>query len=222
MIESKRLTRNILEHLRSQIVTCQLPGGQKLNEILLSSQLNVSRPPLREAFQILEQEHFIVSVPRKGRYVAKISQESYERIHEVKKMMECYAIDYLKANNIRNLAAVELALVEVSKKPRPTEDPFEKLNYLEALFEFHVRLIDSVNNELLSFFYGTIRYNISRYQYWLRVLQSPNLFAPNVINDIIEEHHKILNLIKNGEYDDAKHYLMSHMDETLRLMKTNF
>ena len=222
MIESKSLTRNILEHLRGQIVTTQLLGGQKLNELQLSSQLNVSRPPLREAFQILEQEHFIVSIPRKGRYVAKISQEGYEKLHEVKKMMECYAIDYLKANNIRNLATIELYLAELYKRPRPTEDPFEKLNYLEALFEFHVRLIDSVNNELLSLFYGTIRYNISRYQYWLRVLRSPNLFGPDVINAIMKEHHKILNLIKNGEYDGAKHCLMSHMDETLRLMKTNF
>jgi DNA-binding GntR family transcriptional regulator len=222
MIENKSLTRNILEHLRSQIVTCQLPGGQKLNEIQLSSQLNVSRPPLREAFQILEQEHFIVSVPRKGRYVTKISQERYERLHEVKKMMECYAIDYLKAYNIRNLAAVELSIAELSKRPRPAEDPFEKLNYLEALFEFHVRLVDSVNNELLSLFYGTIRYNISRYQYWLRVLRSPNLFGPDVINAIIKEHHEIVNLINNGEYDGAKQFLVSHMDETLRLMKTNF
>ncbi len=221
MIQSKSLTMNILEYLRSQIVTSQLLGGHKLNEIQLSSELNVSRPPLREAFQILEQEHFIVSIPRKGRYVSKISQENYERLHEVKKMMECYAIDYLKARNIRELATVELALADLYKRPRPTEDPFDKLNYLEAIFEFHVKLIDSVNNELLSFFYGTIRHNISRYQYWLRVLRSPNLFGPDAMQNVIKEHQEIVNLIKNGEYDEAKHCLMSHIDETLALMKTN-
>ena len=222
MIESKSLTKSILEHLREQIITCQLMGGQKLNENQLSSQLNVSRPPMREAFQILEQEHFITSIPRKGRYVTKISQENYEKIHEAKRMMECYAIDYLKAKNVRNLPMVELALAEVLKKPRLTDDPFEKLNYLKALFEFHVKLIDSVGNELLSRFYGIIRYNISRYQYWLRVLCSPNLFGPNAVKSLIQEHCRILNLIKSGEYEGAKDCLISHMDETLRLMKKNF
>ena len=45
MIESKSLTTSILEHLRVEIITSQLKGGQKLNENRLASQLKVSRPP---------------------------------------------------------------------------------------------------------------------------------------------------------------------------------
>lgn len=51
MIEIKSLTRAILEDLRMQIITCQLKGGQKLNENQFSSQLNVSRPPYVRHFR---------------------------------------------------------------------------------------------------------------------------------------------------------------------------
>lgn len=99
MIENKSLTRSILEHLRGQIITCQLRGGQKLNENQLSLEFNVSRPPMREAFQILEHEHFIVSIPRNGRYVTEISKRNYEKIHESRRMMECYVKDRSLSEN---------------------------------------------------------------------------------------------------------------------------
>ncbi|OGP87885.1 MAG: hypothetical protein A2157_10825 [Deltaproteobacteria bacterium RBG_16_47_11] len=221
MIELKSLTRAILEDLRMQIITCELKGGQKLNENQFSSQLNVSRPPLREAFQILEQENFIVSIPRKGRHVAEISESNYEKIHEVRKMIECHVVDLLKAKNVRSLPTVDLALREVLKKPVPRDD-LEKWHLLQAADEFHVRLVDSVGNEVLSRFYGIIKFNVARYQYWLRVLCVPDLFRPDVAKSLIQEHCRIFSLIERGEYDEARECLRSHMDETWRLMKENF
>jgi hypothetical protein len=83
---------------------------------------------LREAFQILEQENFIVSVPRKGRYITEISKKNYENIHESRRMMECYAIDRLKAKNVRDLPVIEGVLAKVCESTKPTEGPFESRN----------------------------------------------------------------------------------------------
>ncbi len=222
MIENKSLTTSILEHLRGNIITYQLKGGQKLNENQLSTELNVSRPPLREAFQVLEQEHLLVSIPRKGRFVAETSEENYQKIYEARKMIECYVIDLLKVKNIRSLPQVESAITNSLKKLPPADDPHEKWHYIEAIDEFHISLVDSVENEFLSHFYGTIRFNIYRYQYWLRVLCSPQPFRPQVFKTLIQEHRRILNFIQESEYAKAKDFLSAHMDEAWKLMKENF
>jgi len=222
LIESKNLTTSILEHLRGEIITYQLKGGQKLNEIQLSSELKVSRPPLREAFQILEQEHLLVSVPRKGRFVVEVSEENYQKINEARKMIECYVIDLLKAKNVRRLPHVEMAIAKVLVKPIPSDDPYEKLRYIEAIDDFHINLVNSVENGFLSHFYGTLRFNIYRYHYWLRMLCSPLAALPQTAKSLIQEHQRVLDFIQEGEYEKANDCLCAHMDAAGRLMKENF
>jgi DNA-binding GntR family transcriptional regulator len=51
------VTQSVAQYLRENIFSGELAPGQKLNELELSSRLGVSRPPLREAFRILENEH---------------------------------------------------------------------------------------------------------------------------------------------------------------------
>ena len=57
---------SVVQSLRTQIIIGELTPGQKLNELVLSSLLGISRPPLREAFRLLENEHLAHSIPRKG------------------------------------------------------------------------------------------------------------------------------------------------------------
>lgn len=221
MIEIKNLIISILEHLRGEIMTFQLKGGERLNENELSLRLQVSRPPLREAFQVLEQEHLLVSIPRRGRFVAQIDEKNCAKIYEARRAIEFYVIDTLKTEDVRNLPEVDMALAEVLKKTMPPQDPYEKLRYIEALDEFHIKLVDSVKNEFLTHFYGTIRFNISRYQYWLRVLCLPHLLSPQSAETLIQDHFRVSDLIKRGEYDDAKECLRAHIDNALTLMKEN-
>jgi DNA-binding GntR family transcriptional regulator len=221
VIHNKSLMESILEHLRGEIITCQLEGGRRLNEIQLSSQLNVSRPPMREAFQVLEQEHFVVSIPRKGRFVTELTAENYEKIHKARSMIENYVIDLLKEKNVRDLPMVDLTLETILRKQMPQDDPYERWHYLEAMGNFHLELVASAKNDVLTHFYGIIRFNILRYQYWLRMLRSPHLFTPDAIESLTREHSKVLALIKEGEFDEAKDCLKSHIDGTWELMKRN-
>jgi DNA-binding GntR family transcriptional regulator len=66
---------SIDEYLRDQRIVGELAAGQKPNEFQLVGAFNISRPILREAFRALENDRFVVCVPRKGCYVSKISLE---------------------------------------------------------------------------------------------------------------------------------------------------
>lgn len=211
-MEIKSVTESILDNLRREILSFKLKGGDRLNEGEISSRLDISRPPLREAFQILEQEHLIKSIPRKGRYVAELSVDNYEKIHHARVMLECYVIEILKARKIKDLPEVEIAMNGVPEAPLQTSTSDEKLKFIESIDEFHIKLVESVGNEFLTRFYGIIRSNITRYSF-LYLLES------GAAEHFIQQHGTILDLIKKGQYDKAKDFLKSHMNESWQRMR---
>ena len=52
--------------LRDKILNEEYTQGQKLNEVALSKELNISRTPIREALKQLELEGLVKSMPTKG------------------------------------------------------------------------------------------------------------------------------------------------------------
>ena len=114
-IEIIGVRQSILENLRTQILTGELRGGEKLNEIELSKKFDISRPPLREAFRILEKEDLAFSIPRRGCYVSHTSWKDAQQISEAREMIECFSIDLLKAHNIRKGPSLFPALDSGSK-----------------------------------------------------------------------------------------------------------
>ena len=133
------VTETIVHNLRVHIIDRQLPPGHKLNEVELSSSLGVSRPPLREAFRVLENEHLITSISRKGSYITEMSIDDCQEIFEAREMVECFAIELLETKGIREIpeAGTTLALTRRLRMLR-TSDPYEKFNYLKAIAEFHI------------------------------------------------------------------------------------
>lgn len=205
---------SIVKFLRGKIITGELPSGQKLNEGELTSELDVSRPSLREAFRILEQKHLIVSVPRKGSYVAELSIDDFSALYHAREMIECYAIDLLEVSGKKELPEVEATIKITSNLVLPPDnDPQQKLEHLQALIVFHYRLVEACGNKHILRFYDTIASNLARYQFIY-------LYKPNLSTDSHEDHRKILDHIGQGEYSEAKAILINHMSRFSALMRS--
>ena len=132
------LTESVIKHLRNSIITCVFTPGQKLNEIDLATRLNISRAPLREAFYALENEYLITRIPRKGTYVTEISIENLRDVYNAREMIECHAIDLLKARNVRDLPDVYSSLIKASNLSSPRrEDQDDVADYLRGLDRFY-------------------------------------------------------------------------------------
>jgi len=204
---------SVLQHLRVQIITGELTSGQKLNEVELSSSLGISRGPLREAFRMLENEHLVVSVPRKGCYVTEISLGDCQEIFEARVMIECASVDLLKAKGIRNLPKVASALEKTADLSMPTSsDPHVKFQYLKAIANFHIKLVESAGNSRLTHFYNAIFSSLARYQ-------AMYTYIPGLMNMSQEVHDQILGLIRQGDHEEAKNLLKLHIEGFLELME---
>jgi DNA-binding GntR family transcriptional regulator len=214
-VEILGVTKSVYQYLRDQIITGELPASQKLNENQLASLLDISRPPLREAFRILEHEHLLVNIPRKGTYVAPISIRDLQEVYHTRKMIESYAIELLRIKNIRDLPQVAAALDYTSHLALPRsqgDKPEERLHYLMAFADFHVKLIEAAGNSRLIHFYNIISSNLARYQFMY-------VYLPGLTRNSQEEHHQILDYIASGAYDHAKEHLETHIDYFIKLLE---
>ena len=147
----KSVKESATEYIKNKIITGEFVAGNAINETALAAHLNISRPPIREALRTLENEHLVVSVPRKGTYVSKLSVEDLLEIYQLREMVEGYSIDLLKEKNIRNLPAISSSLEEFSRLPEPDCDNLEKrLTYLRSAYDFHIKLVESSGNKLLT------------------------------------------------------------------------
>jgi len=212
-IETLSVTNSIVEYLRGKIIIGELPGGQRLNENQLAPKLGISRPPMREAFRILEHEHVIVSIPRKGVYIKELSINDCQEVYQMREMLECFAVDLLKAQNISSLPGVSSALTSASGLIIPPDDDQEqRIKYLKTFADFHIKLVEASGNNRLSYFYKSIQSTLYRYQFMY-------LSLPGAGPHSLDDHHQILNLVETGAYEKAKKYLKAHIDRTFKLLE---
>lgn len=212
-MEIKGVTESSVQHLRGLIITGELEAGQKLNETQLALSLGVSRPPLREAFRVLENENLVASIPRKWTYVTNLSIEDLEEVYQAREMLECYAIELFKAKNIRDLPKVESAMAlasGLSEPPENTRD--EKIRYLNTMADFHVKLIESTENKWVVHFFNALSSQLARYQFIY-------LYIPGSTKVSLAKHREILDLIKKGSFARAKKELKAHIGNTFERLK---
>ena len=209
------VTSSILQFLREKITVGELKPGHKLNELSLSADLGVSRPPLREAFRILERDHLVLNIPRKGTYVTELSAKDFADISQTREMIECYCIDLFNASNIRHLPEVTMALNRALSLSSPQDrvDSEKLLKYVKVLLDFHGKLIESTGNALLTSIYYAISFNLARYQF---IYFNMDGTAQHSLDD----HKRILELIESGAYDQAKEEMKKHLRYTVDLVKT--
>jgi DNA-binding GntR family transcriptional regulator len=202
------MTNSNLQTFRTKIITGELKPGQRLTENSLSQELSISRPLVREMLRILEEDNLVVYIPRRGTSVAELSLSDCEEICQTREMIECFTVELLKASNTRYLPKVETAL-NVSSTLVMTLDrtnPEKLLNSIMHLIDFHYRLVESAGNLQIIDIYRSMSYSLARYQYVY--------FKANVngtVQQSLDDHENVLNLIKNGEFDLAKEKLREHI-----------
>jgi len=116
------LSDQVFERLQNQILSGEYAHGEVLTEMTLVADLGVSRTPIREAIQRLEQEH-LVSLGTKGIIVLGITQNDLRDIYEIRLLLE-------------GIAARKVA-------ERITDQEIERIKEVVELQEYYVPKKDS-------------------------------------------------------------------------------
>jgi len=74
-IERKQTRDHITQMIRYEILSGGMKPGEELAQESIAEQLGLSRMPVREALQALEQEGFLVRLPNRHMQVAKLEPD---------------------------------------------------------------------------------------------------------------------------------------------------
>ena len=211
-IQSVSLPQSALEHIRFQIITGQFAPGQKLNEEHLAAELDISRPPLRECFRLLESERLVTRIPRKGTYVSDVSVEDLDDLYQVRRMIESQVVEILKSKNIKDLPEVERTLGDPESESIFSPDDMKAIiHYANRSTNFHVKLVEATGSVRLVQFYRSIYSNITRYKIIF-------LFLGKFHNSE-KDHQHFIKLIKAGTYKEAHTFLMNHVSKSYDFLR---
>ena len=86
------LQSKVFEAIENAILQGELNSGEGITELGLSSELGVSRTPVREAFYQLELEGLVKLIPNKGAVVIGVTEKDIEDIYIIRARIEDLAV----------------------------------------------------------------------------------------------------------------------------------
>ena len=79
----KSMAEQIAHHLENQIISGQLLAKERIQELKVVAELDVSRGSVREALLLMERKHLVDILPRQGAMVAELTADSVENLFDV-------------------------------------------------------------------------------------------------------------------------------------------
>ncbi len=194
----------VVDILRSQIIRGQLPPGTPLIERVLAESLQVSRLPVREALQALEQEGLVSSSSSNRRCVIRLTERDIRELYEVRLHLERLAVEHA-ANNTTvkhrqeldsTLEAMEQAYHSRDNDAFPLTDvALHRAIWRQADNHHLQRTLQTMLGQLLMF---TSRH--SQMYEW---------------NDVIDLHREIVEAINTGDVGRSLASIDAHMQNSL-------
>lgn len=77
------LSEQIAQHLGQRIVTRDLRPGERIQELKVAGELNVSRGSVREALLIMQRRHLVEIFPRRGAVVSGLTADSVNNLYDI-------------------------------------------------------------------------------------------------------------------------------------------
>ena len=203
------------ERIRDLILNMKLKPGETLSENRLAEDLGISRTPVREALNRLEQEGLIITSGRRKRAFVPTIKE-IEDIFDLKVAIESGTARWaagrgeeLDRKELRN--TVDMMQSVAAQRPEAgdkLEDWHDR--WLELDERFHDTLARMAGNKRAKQIVDTLN------AYWHR-LKLGILAIEDRIEKAAVEHEQIAAAVLNGEGDEAARLMADHL-EKLRTM----
>ena len=143
-IENLPLRVQVADRLRAAILSGRLRPGTDLVETALADQMNVSRAPIREAIQILENDGLVETIAYKGKRVKPLTAREVAETYSLREVFEVMAVRRILASGapLDQLRQHCDEMIEAAER-----DDFEAL--VAGDEAFHHSLIELADHDLL-------------------------------------------------------------------------
>ena len=153
-IDPPSLVQLAAESIRRMILSGRLAQGDRLIEERLTEELGISRPPLREAVRLLQQQGLVETRPRRGSVVATLTDRDAYEILTLRSALERFAVELgVPVQDSGRLAVCHAALERMEESAR-AED---RGALVEHGYAFHASLVSLAGHRHLDAAYASVQ-----------------------------------------------------------------
>lgn len=145
-VRAYSLREQVLQHVRSQVMSGRVPAGTVYSVPSLAAELKVSTTTVREALLVLCGNHLLTALPNRGFRVEGMTQKALDDLFTMRELVERFGMETLARKGIDKVDHL-LALaddVADAVKRRSISD------FIETDMLYHQALLDAVGNPLLT------------------------------------------------------------------------
>ena len=188
--------------LREEIFAGTLVPGSFLDEAALCERLEISRTPLREALKVLTAEGLLRHEPRRGCFVAEVTQKDLDEIFPVIALLE----GRCAWEAARNATDAELEALEAMHEKLSRHAKARRINdYYATNYAIHEAIISLADNRWLAQVIGDLRKI-------LKLARLQQLHAPGRLDQSLSEHLAVFAALKARDSDGAEAAMRTHLN----------
>jgi DNA-binding GntR family transcriptional regulator len=186
--------------IKDKIVRLELRPLAVLNDQVLMDCLHLGRTPIREALHRLATEDLVIIAPRRGMFVADVSITDLQKMFELRILLEGYCAQ---------LAAQRASEAQISEM----EDVLSRLDLVTSANSqglmgidqrLHQLMYEAANNKFLSDELNRL-HTLSMRLWYLALDRLDDLKTS------IEEHHQIVQALKEKDGAQAERLIQQHI-----------
>ena len=202
-MEKNGLKNVAYDYLLTQICSGVMAPNTPIVEQEISSILNISRTPVRDALKQLEMEGLLTHIVSRGTFVRELTLQDINEIYQIRRLFEMAAME--QAVNLipeEELDEMERELVAIGETSQDED-------FYHADRNLHSTLLRYAYNSRMITFYDILNAQIER----IRRISSA---TPRRLASSKSEHLAIIKAIRSRDLEASRQALASHIDNVHR------
>lgn len=203
-INRQNLSEQIANQLRDMIIQHHLAPGERIREREICKALDVSRTPLREAFQKLASEGLIELVPNRGAIIAAPSAAEIADMLQVLGVLEAFAgeraCELVTQDEINEIKALQYEMLAAFSRG-------DRLQYFKLNQRIHLAIVKASRSDTVLSLHSRLNARLYRIRY-----------QSNLKNEkwgsAVKEHEDILSALEARDAMKLSHLLRQHLKST--------
>jgi DNA-binding GntR family transcriptional regulator len=192
-IDPPSLVSLATESIRKMILSGAFAPGERLIEERLTEHLGISRPPLREALRLLQNDGLVETRPRYGSTVATLTDQDVFEILTLRTGLERMAVELgVPVRRPERLAVCHEALGRMEQNARDED----RGSLVENGYVFHASIVGLAGHRRLAEMYRSVQQQLLLCM--SRNLDTRERYHENLVEHV-RRHRHLLELIEAGD-----------------------
>lgn len=203
----RSLADQIYESIKDAIIKGELKRGERIVEMDIAKQYEVSQAPVREALSRLHDNGFVISYRHKGTFVSNFVDKDVDELYSFRSVIEPYAIRRaIERATDRDLEILEQLYLEMVQAD--AQDDIEGMG--AADIAFHTYVYKMADHQFMFQVWETLSAKASRIWWYLHY----ELYFPSLL-EVAKIHQPLLEALRKRDADEAIRAFHAHTEYAL-------